>query len=55
MREQEEQPVARPIILLFDEFHRPLLVRYPPKKNPIGFLLKKKLKSLLPRLVIETI
>lgn len=41
MREQDEPVVVRPIILLFDEFHRPLLVRYPPKKNPIGFFVEE--------------
>ena len=40
-----DKQVIRPIILLFDEFHRPLLVKYPPKKNPIGFFVEESKKT----------
>ena len=30
-------PMQRPIILLFDEYGNPLVVKYPSKKQPIGF------------------
>lgn len=33
----DEQPQARPVVLLFDKYGKPLVVKYPPQKQPIGF------------------
>lgn len=33
-----EQPDVKPKILLFDEFGRPLMIKYPPQKRQIGFV-----------------
>jgi hypothetical protein len=49
-----DEPEVRPRILLFDEFGMPLLVKYPPKKQPIGFVVEEA-KKVLPIVKVETI
>ena len=34
---EERQPINKPVILLFDEYGKPLLVRNPFYKREIGF------------------